>query len=240
VSGMLAPDNTTLPNWFVARWTLTLTLPMVLASAGQVGIATSGVLTVEEAVVVLLFVAWLLIAFLQFRLLRHHLRRPWLWFAATLAGGVVGNLAGSFVILPVQSAIEAIVDGEAVSALTHQIFLYLPFVLQALVSAAILALAQIACFDETMGERVPWYCASLGAAILGASLSALAVHYSIQGMEATGFYESAPPMLQALILVQMATVANFALYGALTGICMKKLLARRAGLHRHDLLGQFE
>ena len=216
--------------------------PALLLVAGQLAIATQlPEMLMYQVAMALPFVAWLLIGFLQFRLLRWHLRRPRLWIVATLAGGVVGNAASGFVFLGLRTAMDnSIVDGEAVSAWAD-IFAYAPPVLMAAASAAILGLAQIACFDDTRGEHFPWFCASLVAGILGGGLGALVSHYALQGMITARFFDFlSTPILLGLVPVLIAAVVNMILYGVLTGLCMRWLLIRRAGLQRATLVGQFE
>jgi len=220
-----------------------MALPALLLAASQLTIATAlPELMMYQVAIALPFIAWLLIAYLQFRLVRYHLRRPRLWQATTIAGGVVGNAVGGVVMLMAQRAVDdAVMGGEEISDWFYAVYPYVQATLMGVANAAILGLAQIACFDETMGERVPWFCASIAAGILGACFGALASHYALGAMVTARFFDfiSTPIMLNLLPLL-IAAVVNLTLYGLLTGICMKKLLTRRAGLQRADLIGQFE
>jgi hypothetical protein len=243
VSAAVDVGGTKLPNAFVAQWTLTMALPAVLLAASQLTIATTlPELMMYQVAIALPIIAWLLIAYLQFRLVRHHLRRPRLWQATTIAGGVVGNAVGGVMMLMVQRTVDdAVMSGEEISDWFYAVYPYVQAALMGAANAAILGSAQIACFDETMGERVPWFCASIAAGILGACFGALASHYALGVMVTARFFDfiSTPIMLNLLPLL-IAAVVNLTLYGLLTGLCMKKLLTRRAGLQRADLIGQFE
>jgi drug/metabolite transporter (DMT)-like permease len=243
VSAAVDLGGTKLSNLFVARWTLTLALPALLLAACQLSIASllPEVLMYLVAMV-LPFGAWLLIAVLQFRLLRSHFRRPRLWMVATLAGGIVGNVAAGFAQLHSQSVIDrAIMGGEDPSAWVDSIYLYVPGVYAAIVNAAIVSMAQIACLNSRMGERLPWFLVSIAGAMFGACLGVVASHYALQGMAAARVFDFlSTPVLFGLIPALIAAIVNLTLYGVFTGLCMKRLLIRRAGLERTTLIRQFE
>jgi hypothetical protein len=239
---MFAPD-TALPMRFVAQWTLTLALPALLLAACQLSIA---VLLTEMLMyllaMVLPFGAWLLIAHLQFRLLRPHLGRPRLWMVATLAGGGIGNVVGGFALLHSQSVIDtAIMGGEDASAWANSIYPYFPGVYAAIVNAAIVGLAQAACLDSRTGERLPWILGSIAAAMVGACLGVLASRYALQGMATARFFDFlSTPVLFGLLPALIAAIVNLTMYGVFTGISMRRLLIRRARRQQQALVGQFE
>lgn len=242
MSATLKADAAKLPG-FVVRWMLTMAVPALLLAASQLTIATAlPEMMMYQVAIVLPILAWLLIAYLQFRLLRHHLRRPRLWLVTTVAGGVVGNVVGGFVMLMLRGAVDdAVMAGEAVPDWIYLVYPYVGSALMGLANAAILALAQIACFDEMMGERLPWFGASIVAGILGAFLGALISRYALDAMLMARFFDFLPThILLSLVPLLIAAVVNMILYGLLTGIWMKRLLIRRAGLQRATLVGQFE
>src|SRR5262245_66653422 len=81
--------------------------PALLLAAGQLAIATQlPEMLMYQVAMALPFVAWLLIGFLQFRLLRWHLRRPRLWIVATLAGGGVGHAARGPVFFGARAGVD--------------------------------------------------------------------------------------------------------------------------------------
>jgi hypothetical protein len=161
---------------------------------------------------------------------------------ATLAGGIVGNVAAGFAQLQSQSVIDnAIMNGEDALAWASSIYPYIPGFHAAIANAAIVSMAQIACLNSRMGERLPWFLVSAAGAMFGACLGVVASHYALQGMATARFFDFlSTPILFGLLPLLIAAVVNLTLYGLLTGICMKKLLTRRARLQRADLIEQFE
>jgi hypothetical protein len=144
---------------------LTLALPALLLVGARVTIAMTVIdPTLPDELMLpiaaaLLFMSWLAIAFLQFRLLKPYLRRPRLWFAATIAGGIVGTVAGASVQILFEHAIDRSVLNDVIPAWAGLVDTHAPSVIGSFVTAGLLSL-----WPRSGPSKKPWVNACPGSA----------------------------------------------------------------------------
>ncbi len=193
---------------------------------------------------------WFLIAYQQYRLIRPHLRRSYLWLFATFVGGNIGVFAGGLTQLQTSAALEhyayqsaAVSDyGRMISS--DWIFAIAPalsLTAGCLAAAAVLGFLQSFCFGKSLGTALRWFPASVISAIV-AGLGGYGSHwgYLWSMFEVYPFALTFDAILADLLLSAVGLTAGMIVYGLLTGAILRRLLIRRAQPRKEALIARFE
>lgn len=246
---MAAANAIGLSATFIVRWSMTLVLPAMLLALSHLTLYSA--LPDQQAIqaaIVLPYLAWVLIAFLQFHALRGAFRYRRLWLAMTIVGGAIGHIGGNLVQVLVQTAMDRgllygadFIYATADNWVVYEMLLpYGPMILGGAANFLILALAQSYCFTETLRERMPWVATSLAAGLLGSAMGVAVWIYSWPFLRYSGLLDFiSTPVMFNLVPFLIGFVVNLAICGLLAGICMRILLNRRAAGDRAVLMVQF-
>jgi hypothetical protein len=110
---------------------------------------------------------WLLIAFLQYRLLRPYLRTAFWWLLATFAGGILGMFVGGPAMIMLMPQGEVLVlNSQSTPEWMFAQFPLLPAAFGGAIAAAVLGLSQALSLDAGFRRGLLWFCLSaLGGAV---------------------------------------------------------------------------
>ncbi len=216
------------PRRFLRDWALTVLWP-ALGCGGLATLLISDDMRLEDAAFVYLLglpaVYWFLAGLLQGRLLGALVERPWAWAVATWGGGGLALFGGftSFGALTVWIAAIS----RAGYDFTHPIAL-LPFGVSGIVAGGILGFFQALTLRSGWRERRRWIGISTAAGTAAFLVQWLGVNLAVFMSDRGAFELAAAPFI--------ATVAGSLLTGALlhnflTGIALRRLLARHGSFH---------
>jgi len=228
---------------FIVFWPFSLVVPWILLTAVRAAIFAIGPEEVAyQAAVLLPILSWLLIAYLQFRLLRPHLRRGRLWLIATFVGGNLGGFIGGLAQIWMAPMVEGFVIGG--ENMPEWLFLYHPavsIVAAVPIGTALLGFLQSFCLDDTLGRRLLWPFASVVAGFVGA-LFGYACYFAY-GRFMFEFYPEfvfGGGLISIVITISVGTIGGMIVYGLLTGIVLRWLLLRGARRQKEALIARFE
>lgn len=231
------------PGRFVAFWLLSLVIPGLILSAVRaliLGYSTSAV--GYQMAVLAPAPVWLLAAFWQYRLLRPYMRRSVWWVIATFVGGCLGVPGGGLAMIWMTPHVEVLVLGnESTPEWMFAAYPLLPAAFAGAVAAAILGLSQALSLGQGFRRGVLWFGLSALSGAIAAACGGIAhLAYVRVMIELNPAAVVTGTTMQVIIALSIAMTAGLIVYGLLTGIVMRRLLFRRAGLQRADLVGQFE
>lgn len=252
MSGKAAEPAASISWKFVAFWPLSFVVPSLILTLARIAIF-SFVQDDDLAYKIALLLpiaSWLLIAYLQFRLLRPHLRRSRLWLIATVVGGNLGGFAGGLAQLQTMSMLETyayekvlISDYDSVIHSDWIFAIELPasIIAAVLVAAMILSFFQSLCLDGSLRSRLLWLLASA----LGGILAAVLAYGCYWGYFWAMFTIYPLAVVSAGIIPQLITLAvglicGAVVYGLLTGAILRRLLIRSARRQKEAMISQFE
>lgn len=231
MSDTAAPKVATISSRFVILWTLSLVVP------GLILMVLRGSILADRMSALLYWISasapapvWLLIGFLQYRLLRSYLRSSLWWLLATFAGGILGMFVGGPVLVLMMPESEVVVLG----ADTTPVWMFAPYPLlpaaiAGAVAAAILGLSQALSLSRGLRGGLLWLCVSALSGALGAVIGGivhLAYARSISALNPTAV--EANIALQTIIALTIAMAAGTIVYGLLTGLLLRRMLSRRS------------
>jgi hypothetical protein len=221
----------TVSRRFVIFWILSLVVP------GLILMALRGLLVADptwelgrQFALMAPVPVWFLIGFLQYRLLRPHRRRSLWWLIATFCGGILGMFAGGLAKFWMMPQSEVIV----LSSTTTPEWMFAPYPLPpaafaGAIAAAILGLAQAPSLGQGIRRGLLWILLSALSGAAAAFVGGLA-HWAY----AHYMSESYPAAVEAnisthtMIALSIAAAAGLVVYGLLTGLVMRWMIARRA------------
>jgi hypothetical protein len=251
MTGEAAEPSASISWKFVAFWPLSFVVPSLLLTFVRIAIFSfSQDDLAYKAAMLLAIPGWLLIAYLQYRLLRPYSRRSRLWLIATFVGGNLGGFAGGLAQLQTMSMLETYANEKVLisdyDSVIHSdwIFAIAPtasIVAGVLVAAMILSFFQSLCLGGTLGSRLQWLLASALSGIVAAALG----YGCYWGYFWAMFTIYLPAVVGASIVPQLITVAvglicGTFVYGLLTGAVLRRLLLRSAWRQKAAMIARFE
>jgi hypothetical protein len=212
---------------FVIFWMLSLVVP------GLILMLLRGLLLGNSTSVIAYWIAaaapapvWLLIGFLQYRLLRPYLHSSLWWLLATFAGGILGMFVGGPVLELMKPESEIVVlANETTPAWMFAPYPLFPAAVAGAVGAAILGLSQAFSLERGARGGLLWICVSAFSGALGAvvgGVAHLAYAHSISTLNPATVENNLA--LQVIIALSIAMVAGMLVYGLLTGLVMRWLI----------------
>jgi hypothetical protein len=252
MTGEAAEPGASISWKFVAFWPLSFVVPSLILTFVRIAIFSfvQDDDLAYKAALLLPIPCWLLIAYLQLRLLRPYFRRSGLWLIATFVGGNLGGFAGGLAQLQTMSMLEQYAYDKVLisdyNSVIHSdwIFAIAPtasIVAGVFVGAAILGFLQSLCLDGPLGARLLWILVS---ALSG--IAAAAFGYGCYWGYFWAMFMTYPRavvsagMAPQLITVAVGLICGAIVYGLLTGAVLRRLLTRSAGLRKEALIAQFE
>lgn len=220
---------------FVVFWMLSLIVP------GLALMALRAVVLIDPTSALVYLISalapapvWLLIGFLQYRLLRRYVRPSLWWVVATFAGGILGMFVGGAVLVWMMPESEVVVLGaESTPEWMFAPYPLLPAAVAGAAAAAVLGLSQALSLGQGFRGGLLWVAVSVfsGAlAALGGGLAHWAYARSISTLNPAAVEASAT--LHIIIALTIAMAAGTLVYGLLTGFAMKRVVAQTAGQSR--------
>ncbi len=251
MSGGAAEPGASISWKFVVFWPLSFVVPWLLISILRS--ASFNLVAEDVAYRIALWLhtlIWLLIAYLQIRLLRDFVRPRFLWLIATFVGGNIGTLAGGWVQFKTVKMLEMHAYESALvgdynrivsSDLTLAIAPAASIAAGVLAGAALLGVLQSICLDGSLGRRFVWLLAS---AVIGmaAGLSAYGANLAY-GYIMFEIYPRAIITTDTILLFiadSVGRVGGMIIYGLLTGAVLRRLLLRSARRQKEALIARFE
>jgi len=238
-------------SWkFVVFWPLSLAVPWLLLTIVRSAIFGFAPEELAYRTAVLLPIpSWLLIAYLQFRLLRPYHQRGRPWLIVTLVGGNLGSFAGGLAQLQTMSMLEmyaysSVLTSDYNSVIpsdwTLAIAPTVSIIAGVLVGAALLGFLQSICLDGPLGARLLWLFASAVSGIVAAAfghgcyMAYVRIMFEIYPVAVVsgGF-------ITALMAVAVGTTGGIIVYGVLTGAVLRWLLLRSARRRKEALIARF-
>jgi len=231
MSDTVAARITTTSRRFVILWTLTLLVPGVILMVSQGAILGSS--TSAFGYYAAAFApapVWLLIGFLQYRLLRPYLRSSLWWLLATFVGGILGRfVAGPVLVLMMPESEVIVLANETTPAWMFAPYPLLPAAVAGGVGAAILGLSQALSLGQGLRGGLLWLAVSALSGALGAVAGGIAhwaYAHSISALSPATVENNLG--LQVIIALTIAMAAGTIVYGLLTGFVLKRMLVRRS------------
>jgi len=232
MSNTAAAKTHTVSRRFILLWGLSLVVPgliLMLLRGSRLGEGTSALgfmIAVLAPVPV-----WLLIGFLQFRLLRPYLRTRVWWLLATFAGGILGMFAGGPAMISMMPASEVLyINTESSPEWMFAPYPLFPAAFGGAVAAAILGLSQALSLGQGVRRGLLWFSLSALSGALATVVGGLAhLAYARSISELNPGAVEANPAFQSVIALSVAMVAGTLVFGLLTGSVMKWILGREAG-----------
>lgn len=215
---------------FVLFWILSLVIP------GLILMALRGLLLADptwglgrQFALMAPVPVWILIGFLQYRLLRPYRRRSLWWLIATFTGGILGMFVGGPAMILMMPPSEVIL----LSTTTTPEWMFASYPLPpaaaaGAIAAAVLGLAQAPSLGQGFGRGLLWILLSALSGAAAAFVGGLAHWAYAQYMS-----EAYPAAVEgniathSIIALSIATAAGLIVYGLFTGITLRRLLARR-------------
>jgi hypothetical protein len=211
------------PRGFLRDWVLTVLWP-ALGCGGLAGLLIRDDLRLEDAAFIYLLglpaVYWFLAGLLQGRLLGALIERPWAWAVATWGGGCLA-LIGGFVSFGVLTLWIAAIS-RAGYDFAHP-FALLPFGVSGIVAGGILGFCQALTLHVSWRERRHWIAGSKVAGAAAFLVQWLGVN-AAAFMSDSGAFELAQTPFIAMVAGSL--LAGALLHNLLTGIALRRLLAR--------------
>jgi hypothetical protein len=225
----MSDTATTIFRRFAVYWALSLVVP------GLILMALRAVVLADPASALVYLISalapapvWLLIGFLQYRLLRPYLRTGLWWLLATFAGGILGMFVGGPALVLMMPESEVVVLGAASTPewmfAPYPLF---PAAIAGAVAAAVLGLSQALSLGQGFRRGLLWVGASSlsGAlAAVGGGLAHWAYARAVSTLNPAAVEANAG--LQSMIALTIAMAAGTIVYGLLTGIVMRRLIMR--------------
>lgn len=227
MSSTTAAETATISRRFVIFWVLSLVVPgliLMLLRGLLLGNSTSalGYWIAAAAPVPV----WLLIGFLQYRLLHPYLRTGLWWLLATFASGILGMFVGGpamVLMMPLEQVV--VLGAESTPEWMFAPYPLLPAAVGGAVATAVLGLSQALSLDHGLRGGFLWLCTSVlsGAlAAVGGGIAHLAYARAISTLNPAAVETNAG--LQIMIALSVAMVAGTLVYGLLTGLVMRWLI----------------
>lgn len=224
-----------IPRRFVAFWLLSLLIPgliLMVLRGSILGYSTSAL-----GYLVAVFApapVWLLIAFLQYRLLRPYLRTGLWWLLATFAGGILGMFVGGpAMVLMMPQGEVLVLSSQSTPEWMFAQFPLLPAAFAGAIAASILGLSQALSLDQGFRRGLLWFCLSaLGGAFAatGGGIAHLAYARTMSSLNPAAV--DANTALHIIIALAVAMAAGTLVYGLLTGFVMRWLIVHGDGRMR--------
>ena len=212
---------------FVIHWILSLVVPgliLMLLRGFPLGNSTSALVYWIAAAAPV--PVWLLIGFLQYRLLRAYLRTGLWWLLATFAGGILGMFFGGPVMVLMTPFEEVVViSGTSTPEWMFAPYPLFPAAVGGAVAAAILGLSQSLSLGQGLQRGFLWAgLSAIGGALaaVGGGLAHLAYARSISTLNPATVEANAA--LHSMIALSIAMAAGTLVYGLLTGLVMRWLI----------------
>ena len=242
-TGATAEHGASISLKFVVLWPLSFVVPWLFLTIVQSAIFHFAPEEIAfQAVVLQHILTWLLIGCLQSRLLRGHLRRYRLWLIATLVGGFLGNVLGSYAHAWMAPMVEAFVIVS--NGTPEWLFLYysaISITAGAAIGTALLGFLQSFCLDDSAGGRLLW----LFASVVGGCAAAVSGYVCGVGYGKFMFrffpdlvFPSS--VLSIVIAISAGMAGGMIIYGLLTGAVLRRLLIRVAQRRKAALIARFE
>ena len=252
MTGEAAEAGASISRRFVAFWPLSFVVPSLIVTVVRIAIFSfvqEDELAYKTALL-LSIPSWLLIAYLQFRLLRPYFHRSGLWLIATVVGGNLGGFAGGLAQLQTTSMLEMYANEKVLisdyESVIHSdwIFAIAPIasvIAGVLAGAMILSFLQSLCLDGPLGARLLWLFTSALSGIVAAALG----YGCYWGYFWSMFTIYPPAVVSAGIIPQLITAAvglicGTIAYGLLTGAILRRLLLRSTRRQKEAMIAQFE
>jgi hypothetical protein len=218
------------PRRFITFWLLSLLIPglILMVLRGLIlGYSTSAL-----GYTVAVFApapVWLLIGFLQYRLLRPHLRTGLWWLLATFVGGILGMFVGGpAMVLMMPQGEVLVLSSQSTPEWMFAQFSLLPAAFGGAIATAILGLSQALSLGQGFRRGLLWLCTSVLSGALAAVCGGIAhLAYARTMSELNPAAVEANPAMQTMIALSIAMLAGMTVYGLVTGLVMRWLLVRR-------------
>lgn len=241
MTGETANPAASIPRTFVALWPLTIVVPWLLIYAAYRAIkfnAADGAAYLPTPMLTIL--AWLLIAFLQFGLLRAHLRRSHWWLIATVIGGYLGYRVGSLVRIQMESSFGSFIanDGDVPGWLIDY-FPGISIFTEVGIRTALLGIFQSFCLEDSFRGRLQWCFASAFGGIAGGVAGNGSGLVALWWVPQDFMFEQGDG-LGAAFRVSVMGVCGRMVFGGFTGFVLRRLLIRRMQRQRETLIGHFD
>jgi hypothetical protein len=225
------------PRRFLRDWALTVLLPGAGLGGFAVAVFDSNDRPDDWMFIFLLgtpVLFWFVVGVLQARLLRSLIERPKVWAAATWGGGSLALIGGTITFIWLTVWIDEI---GAIGFDAGDPAAILLFALSGVVAGLILGFLQAVTMRANWSERGYW----LGWSAGGGALAFLVLWVGINALVNL----SEQGLIEFGQVGFNGTIAGFLLAGAvahslLTGIGLRRLLARRARRRKEALVGQFD
>lgn len=239
-------------SWrFVAFWPLSLVVPWLLISIVRSAIFQFAAEDVAYRAAMLLHILiWLLVGYLQVRLLRHFVRRRFLWLVATFVGGNLGTLAGSWVQLRTMTmlqlhAYESSLVGDYNRTISSDLLLVIApaasIAAGVFAGAALLGVLQSICLDGSVGKRFVWLLASaVSGMVAGPSAYGANLAYGYIMLEIYPRAVVTTDIILLFIADSVGRISGMIIYGILTGAVLRLLLTRSAPPQMEAMIARFE
>jgi len=219
-----------IPRRFIVFWLLSLMIPgviLMLLRGSILGYATSAL-----GYLVAVFApapVWLLIGFLQYRLLRPYLRTGLWWLLATFVGGILGMFVGGpAMVLMMPQGEVLVLSSQSTPEWMFAQFPLLPAAFGGAIAAAILGLSQALSLGQGFRRGLLWFCTSVLSGALAAVCGGIAhLAYARTMSELNPAAVEGNPAMQTIIALSIAMAVGMIVYGLLTGLIMRWILVRR-------------
>jgi hypothetical protein len=239
-------------SWkFIVLWPLTFVVPWLLVSIVRTAVFHfAAEEAAYKAAVLLHILIWLLIAYLQIRLLRPFVHRRYLWLIATFVGGNLGTLAGSWVQFRTTTMLEMHAYESALVSDYNRIIpsdLMLAIAPVASISVGVLAgtallgLLQSICVEGPLGNRILWlFASSLSGMVAGLAAYGANMAYGRIMFEVYPRAIITADIIPTFIVDSVGRVGGMIVYGLLTGAVLRRLLLRSAWRQKEAMIARFE
>jgi hypothetical protein len=220
---------------FVVLWMLSLVVPgLILMAARGVLLGYSMSALAYMAAALAPAPVWLLIGFLQYRLLRPYLRTSLWWLLATFAGGILGMFVGGpALVLMIPESEVVVVGSTSTPEWMFAPYPLIPAAFAGAIAAAVLGLSQSLSLGQGFRRGLLWLGASVlsgAVAAVGGGVAHLAYARSISNLNPAAVEANAG--LHIIIALTIAMVAGTLVYGLLTAFVMRWLIVHGDGRMR--------
>jgi len=225
------------PSRFLRDWMQTVLWPGLACGGLAVGVVSNNVGADDWIFIFILgtpVIYWFIVGLLQGRVLRSLIERPKVWAVSTWGGGSLALIGGFGTFGWLTMWLDEV--GAMGFEPDHPLALAL-FAFCGVVAGIILGFLQAVTMRATWSERGYWLAWSIGAGSLAFVVLWAGVNASII-MDKQGLIDFAQAAFFGAIAVFL--LAGALVHNVVTGVALRRLIARRARRQKEAVVGQFD